>query len=639
MKLVDIKKFKVSELRSRLKEIGLDTRGLKAELVGRLWSALEPEQSGKDGETEVEVQNSISVPTEEVAVSATSSLLTEAGVIAPSKAPNGTREFSDATTQTDTNVATPELVSQSGSESVKGNQAPERGEDSRVLPLDEMGRGRAFYEFKEEIRYKRAKSPQPPLMREADAEDEDDDKVRLDLYGSHLHFEIGPDGSCGHPRFWAHFPSLWSGCRLTHGVLQGRVGFEVRLESKLLPTQLEKQGIMEPYGLRVGWSVANTSLLLGEDELSFGYDGRGKKVAGGKEEDFGEPLSVGDIVGCYASFSTDDAIQLFFHKNGRFIGVAFSLDATVLQGRPLFPHILCKSCSVRFFLDPTAPPWYPCPPGFAQLAALPISQRVCATLTPSSRSQCEVLLIVGLPGSGKSHWSRAHIKCHPEKQFKLLGTEELLACMISGGQRDSRLQQASQCLTHLIKIAAHTPGNYILDQCNILFSARRYKLQLFAGFRRQVVVVFPSQDEWKRRLLQHQMSDGEQIPETALLKLQVSCRLPEQQTEPLEELQYVELPHEQAHMLLQEYKEKARSLLPPMPKQEKKKPRLHKKRPHPHSPQPSHSIQWSGINAWNNIRPGAQPWSQQPKYWNEAYPNPGYYCSRDYGYSGYEGYW
>ena len=57
-------------------------------------------------------------------------------------------------------------------------------------------------------------------------------------------------------------------------------------------------------------------------------------------------------------------------------------------------------------------------------------------------------------------------------------------------------------------------------QCNILFSARRHKLQLFTGFRRRVVVVFPSADEWRRRLSQHQTSDGEHIPETALLKLQ-----------------------------------------------------------------------------------------------------------------------
>uniref|UniRef100_A0A3Q1IM06 B30.2/SPRY domain-containing protein n=1 Tax=Anabas testudineus TaxID=64144 RepID=A0A3Q1IM06_ANATE len=340
----------------------------------------------------------------------------------------------------------------------------------------------------------------------------------IHVNGSHLHFEIGPDGSYGQPRFWAQFPSLWSGCRLTHGVLQGRVGFEVRLERKLLPTQLEEQEAMEPYGLRVGWSVSDTSLLLGEDDLSFAYDRHGNKMSGGKGEEFGEPLSEGDIVGCYASFATDGAVQLSFHKNGRFIGVAFSIGATVLQGRPLFPHVFCKSCAVRFLLDPTAPPWYPCPPGFTMLAALPPGQKVRATVAPSSRAQCEVLLMVGLPGSGKSHWSRIHMKQHPEKRYKLLGTEELLTCMIVTSNQ--LLQQASQCLTDLIKVAAQTPGNYILNQCNILFSARRHKLQLFTGFKRRVVVIFPSATEWKRRLLQHQMNDREQIPETALLKLQ-----------------------------------------------------------------------------------------------------------------------
>lgn len=32
------------------------------------------------------------------------------------------------------------------------------------------------------------------------------------------------------------------------------------------------------------------------------------------------------------------------------------------------------------------------------------------------------------------------------------------------GRRESRLQQASQCLSELIKVAAQTPRNYILDQ-------------------------------------------------------------------------------------------------------------------------------------------------------------------------------
>uniref|UniRef100_A0A8D3B465 Uncharacterized protein n=1 Tax=Scophthalmus maximus TaxID=52904 RepID=A0A8D3B465_SCOMX len=553
MKLTDMKKLKVAELRSRLREAGLDSRGLKAELVDRLWAAAE--RGPSPGEVQLQHDRS---PTEAAEVRAPSS---ETGVAALPCCPHSTR---DTATQTE-----PEA----------GGTAPRPACVSvYLLPT-------------------RAKSPQPPKDRD-EAEEEHEDKICLDPYDCHLHFEASSNGSCGQPRFWDQFPSLWSGCRLTHGVLRGRVGFEVRLERKLMTTQLVKEEDTEPHGVRVGWSVAGTSLLLGEDELSFAYDGRSKKVSGGKEEEFGEPLSEGDIIGCYACFSTGGAIQLSFHKNGHFVGVAFSLAASMLQGRPLFPHILCKSYSVRFLLDPTSPPWYPGPPGFTQLAALPAGQRVCSTLASSSRAQSEVLLMVGLPGSGKSHWARTHMKQHPEKQYKLLGTEELLACMITGGQTDSRLRQASQCLTDLIKMAAQTPGNYILDQCNILFSARRHKLRLFTGFRRRVVVVFPAADEWKRRLTLHQTSDGEQIPETALLKLQgltLSCSLPEQETNLLDELQYVELPREKAQTLLQEYKNSAHRLLPPIPKQDKRKSRFQKKRPHPHGPLPSHRIQGTGI--------------------------------------------
>ncbi|KAM9849679.1 heterogeneous nuclear ribonucleoprotein U-like protein 2 [Aulostomus maculatus] len=635
MKLADIKKLKVAELRSRLKEVGLDTGGLKGELVGRLWSVLESGQFLKEG-TDEETHVPLAETLEVWASSATSSSPATC-VTAPCEVDRRTREYSDSATQTEDDGSLQTLQPGSVSGCVRVCQV--EGIEFAAAHHPGEDRGRAFYEFKEEIRYKRAKSPQPPLEWE-EAGKEEEDRVTLDPYCSHLHFEVGPGGACGQPRFWNRFPFLWSGCRLTHGVMQGQVGFEVRLERKLLSTQMEHKDDMS-YGMRIGWSVVNTSLLLGQDEFSFSYDGCGKKLSGGKEEEFGEPFSEGDIIGCYASFSADDAVQIFFHKNGRFMGVAFSLGSSVLQGRALYPHVLCKSCSVRFLLDPTVPPWYPSPPGFTPLAALPAGQRVCSTSPPYSRSQCEMVLMVGLPGSGKSHWARTHLLQHPEKHYQLLGTEELLAYMLSGGQSDIRLRQATQCLTELIKRAAYTPGNYILNQCNTLVSAQRYKLQLFAGFRRRVVVVFPSATEWKKRLSEHQTRQGEQIPETALLKLQVSCCLPEQQSGLLEELHYVELPEEEAQMLLQEYKDEARKLLPPIPKQEKKKkkPRLQRKRPHPPGPPPAQWTHWGWPNGWNDERPYMQSWSQQPRYWNVAYQDQSLsYDSSDFGYSSYVGY-
>ncbi|XP_061581538.1 heterogeneous nuclear ribonucleoprotein U-like protein 2 isoform X2 [Cololabis saira] len=645
MKLTDLRKLKVAELRCRLTELGLDSRGLKAELVDKLWTAAQTEQhspqhSPQHGGEKTRIPDPSS-PTPSLQLeaaelrSASPSPPPGAGAAAPWEA-DRTRDYMDSATQTEPEPE-PGPPAQGEDESVY-SLLQEGGSSPADDPAEDTRRGRAFYEFKEEIRYKRAKSPQPTMDRE-EAEELDEDKVRLDSYGCHLHFEVGPDGFSGQPRFWDRFPLLWSGCRLSHGVQQGRVGFEARLERKLLTSQPEHQEDKEPYGLRVGWSVSDTSLVLGEDDLSFAYDACGKKATGGNEEAFGEPFSEGDIIGCYASFSADGDVELSFYKNGHLMGLAFSLSASMLLGRALFPHVLCKNCSVRLLLDPSTPPWYPWPPGFAALAALPAEQRVRSTSAPGSRAQSEVVMMVGLPGSGKSFWARDLMKQHLDKQYKLLGTEELLTCMISGGQKESKLQQASQCLTYLIKIAAETPGNYILDQCNVLFSALRYKLQLFAGFRRRVVVVFPTADEWKRRLSQHQMNDEEHIPETALLKLQVSCSLPEPQTDLLEELQYVELPQEQAQILLKDYKDEARRLLPPIPKQEKKKSRPYKKRPHPRSPPPSYMIQWPGLHGWNDTRYNMQTWSQQPRYWSVPYLGQSYYYNRDFGYSGYDSYW
>lgn len=56
MKLSDIKKLKVAELRSRLTQAGLDSRGLKVELVERLWSFLDNNGGQRGNIDEQDVQ-------------------------------------------------------------------------------------------------------------------------------------------------------------------------------------------------------------------------------------------------------------------------------------------------------------------------------------------------------------------------------------------------------------------------------------------------------------------------------------------------------------------------------------------------------------------------------------------------------
>ncbi|MEQ2203815.1 hypothetical protein XENOCAPTIV_004006, partial [Xenoophorus captivus] len=74
----------------------------------------------------------------------------------------------------------------------------------------------------------------------------------------------------------------------------------------------------------------------------------------------------------------------------------------------------------------------------------------------------------------------------------------------------------------------------------------------------------------------------------------VSCSLPEPQPELMEELEYAELPQEQAQILLTEYKEEAHRLLPPVIKPDKK-PRWSKKRRHLLGPPPLNRMQWTAV--------------------------------------------
>lgn len=48
---------------------------------------------------------------------------------------------------------------------------------------------------------------------------------------------------------------------------------------------------------------------------------------------------------------------------------------------------------------------------------------------PESRSDCEVIMMIGLPGSGKTYWAVNHAKENPEKRYNILGNTTLIERM------------------------------------------------------------------------------------------------------------------------------------------------------------------------------------------------------------------
>ncbi|GFH08060.1 heterogeneous nuclear ribonucleoprotein U-like protein 1, partial [Haematococcus lacustris] len=61
-----------------------------------------------------------------------------------------------------------------------------------------------------------------------------------------------------------------------------------------------------------------------------------------------------------------------------------------------------------------------------------LKTRSCACIAPwllGPPPACELVMMVGLPGSGKTTWAEAHAASHPNKRFLLLSPEAVLDSM------------------------------------------------------------------------------------------------------------------------------------------------------------------------------------------------------------------
>ncbi|KAM4617433.1 heterogeneous nuclear ribonucleoprotein U-like protein 2 [Discoglossus pictus] len=421
--------------------------------------------------------------------------------------------------------------------------------------------GRTYHEFKEEALYSRSKSPVPPELTTDEVEDT---VVCLDYDNCDLQLKTDKDLFGGRPFFSDKFPSLWTGSRATHGITKGNICFEVKVTANLnkVPTDTPM--------LRVGWSVGKSSPQLGEDDLSFAYDCRGLKATNAKFEAYGEAFGQNDVIGCFADMN-GETVELSFSKNGVALDPAFLVEKASLGGQALFPHVLCKGCGFRVNFGQKEQPWYPPPEEFTFIQKVQSEDLTRSEPGPKTTEECEVLMMVGLPGSGKTTWVRKHIEENPEKRYRHLCVDRLLPQLKTLGldspkeetpeAKDNLLKLATQCLIRLVPLAGRRKGNYIIDQCNVYNSAQRRKMHCFKGFNRKAIVLVPSKEEWKKRVEQRKETEGEQVPENVLLEMEANFCVP-RKTEYLREVLFPEQSQEAVEEQILGAKKEARRQLP-----------------------------------------------------------------------------
>ncbi|PWA78639.1 hypothetical protein CTI12_AA214840 [Artemisia annua] len=399
-----------------------------------------------------------------------------------------------------------------------------------------------------------------------------------------LDFNIEENGLEGSALYEKGFAYCWSGARANIGITGGRYYFSCKVVSAQ-PVDMDDTRFDEKHLCRVGVSRGDDKVgNLGETEHSFGFGGTGKFSNAAQFSAYGERFGIGDTILCAVDLESRPMASISFAKNGKWLGTATHFNAgpnglgvidspikELYWESAVFPHVLLKNVVVQLqfsYEDGLVPL-----DGYKPWASAFGDGKGLIGPAFSDVGNCELIMMVGLPASGKTTWAEKWVNDHPEKRYVLLGTNLALDQMkVPGLHRkhnyserfNSLMDRATGIFNTLITRASKTPRNFIIDQTNVYKSARRHKLKPFAYYQKIAVVSFPRPEDLKARSEKRLRETGKDVPVDAVNEMLANFVLPKSKDMPgtdeyFDQVVYIELNMTESQICLDQMKAKLQS--------------------------------------------------------------------------------
>ena len=146
--------------------------------------------------------------------------------------------------------------------------------------------------------------------------------------------------------------------------------------------------------------------------------------------------------------------------------------------------------------------------------------------------QPELIMLVGVPGVGKSTYIRKLMAQNPEKDYVVISSDDIIEELgapdgLSYAEAFNKYSgQAMGMMKQRAKQAFADRRNIIWDQTNLTPKTRKGKLQQAKGYRLFAVVWTLTEAEWSKRFNKRKAEVGKNIPAHVLKSMSQQFTMP-----------------------------------------------------------------------------------------------------------------